>query len=308
MKRSVYLFIFISIIYSTSVFAQIDSIPNSDFEIWQDFTDPSYSMPLGWYTADSVIAKFNQFSTVEKDTSAYTGNYCVRLTTKTISLPFIGNFDFPGLMSLGKINMYPFNIGNGIPDTLKPHHLRGYYKYAPQNNDSCLITAFLTRFIPYKGKYDSIGIASFKGGGTANNWTEFNAIFNYSISGETPDTINIVMLSSGDTTNVQVGSILWVDDISLEMSSGIAIDINPLLKTNIYPNPAKNYINLEFEEAVENAELIIYDINGAKVYNQSCCFGRKYIINTKSFRSGTYYFHLMLGNQRISSGSFIVMK
>jgi len=110
-----------------------------------------------------------------------------------------------------------------------------------------------------------------------------------------------------DTTNLHVGSTLWVDDISLEISSGISIDINPRLKTNIYPNPAKDHVNLEFEEAVENAELLIFDINGTEVYNKNCCFGRKYSINTESFKSETYYFHLMLGNQRLSSGIFKVV-
>ncbi len=268
MKIITHLLILAFIIISTHAFSQSDSIPNSGFETWLDFTDPVYSKPQSWYTADSLIAKYNMFSTVEKDTSAHSGNYSARLTTKTINLPFIGTLDFPGILTLGHINIYPLGIGSGIPDTLKPHHMKGFYKYAPQNDDSCMIVAFLIKFVPSKGKHDTIGIAKFIGGGV-NTWTEFKAVFNYSAIDKTPDSMNIVILSSADTSNVNSGSTLWVDDLSMEMVSGIEDHYSSGLKTNIYPNPATDHINLVFEEAVENAELIIFSGKGTEMYSGS---------------------------------------
>ena len=306
MKKSITLIIFISIICSVSVFAQKDSIPNSDFESWIDYSFPVYSDPLDWNNANSLTAPFGVV-TVEKDTSHFDGNYSVKLSSKTVVIPFIGPRDIPGLITLANMNLLTYQITGGVPFTIRPYSFKGYYKYSPTGNDSCLMASFLLKFLPVKGKYDTLGVAQFRGG-AASDWTEFEAVFNYSVHQDNPDTMNIIMLSSGDTSNIHLNSTLWVDKLFMEMSSGIAIDINPRLKTKLYPNPAKSYINLEFEEAVENAELIIYNNSGAEVYKQDCCFGRKYTVNTKSFKAGSYYFHLMLGNQRISSGSFIVTK
>lgn len=110
-----------------------------------------------------------------------------------------------------------------------------------------------------------------------------------------------------DTGNVQIGSLLWVDDLQFVGLSGIPIDIFPRLKVDAYPNQAKNLVNFELDEAVENAELIIYNSMDSVVLKKGC-YGKNISVNTKSLVSGNYYFHLIFGNQRISSGSFIITK
>ncbi len=74
--------------------------------------------------------------------------------------------------------------------------------------------------------------------------------------------------------------------------------IDPIKQSDlsVYPTPASNYLFVTFSEKISNDtqfDLIIYSINGIKVFTQSyksdSQAANNIKINTKTFKAGVYY-------------------
>lgn len=74
-------------------------------------------------------------------------------------------------------------------------------------------------------------------------------------------------------------------------------------KFNIYPNPAKELITLEFE-ANEETELIIYDIAGSQVFMKKNVLSNE-TISVQNFNSGVYIVKVI--NQKINETKRLVI-
>jgi hypothetical protein len=301
MKRTL-LLITALVVTAFQVNAQNDTIPNPSYEHW--FTENDVELIQSWSSTNpwvSLVGIVNIF----KDSDAYDGDFAVEL--KTVIVP-IGPFNVPGLITLGSVAVNVItteaSIEGGIPWTSKPAMLKGYYKYNPADGDSCGIIALFTRFIPAKGKRDTLGIGTFYSTQTVEEWTQFNMNINF-FSAEIPDSMNIIVSSSASLFDPIVGSTLWVDAFEFEGSSGIGLDIIPNVGVNVYPNPAKNYVTFAFEKSINESELIIYNLDGQMV-RSDLVSGKEKTLQVGDLPAGTYYFHLLDGRTRISSGSFLV--
>jgi len=73
---------------------------------------------------------------------------------------------------------------------------------------------------------------------------------------------------------------------------------------NIYPNPSDNFIWIENKITSDKTDLIIYDINGKKVYEQ--IIGKKTKINTNNWKSGTYIMTIYNVNKLLYSNKFVI--
>jgi hypothetical protein len=299
MKRTLLLIIALVVI-AFQVNAQNDTIPNPSYERWLD----DIEQPVDWSSTNPWIALAGG-QNVFKDSDAYDGDYAVELTTVIVQ---VGPFNVPGLITLGTVAVNlvttQASIEGGIPWTSKPDKLKGYYKYAPADGDSCGIVALFTRFIPAKGKRDTLGIGRFYSTQTVEEWTEFSMNINF-FSAEMPDSMNIIVSSSASLFDPLVGSTLWVDAFEYEGSSGIGLDIIPSVRVSVYPNPAQDYLTFAFEKPVDGSELIIYNLDGQMV-KSDLINGKEKTLQVGELPAGTYYFHLLDGGTRISSGSFLV--
>ncbi len=296
-----FLHITISLLFISSITLAQGEMPNKDFEKWVQNPTYGYWNPVNWSSPNEYLTIVGDY-VVTYDTSAYSGDTCVKMETKSVMI-----YTAPGAVTLGKLKIDMANqtgtIIGGIPFTDRPSKLKGYYKSMPKEFDSAMVMIYLTKYDQELLKPDTIGLGTFYSSEEVDEWTEFTIDLMY-LSDSTPDTINVFALSS-DFANSIAGSKLYVDDFKLEFPSGIEYDLMPEIAVKVYPNPARDYITFEIPERLENGNLIIFDVNGRQIKSVDFTSMNK-IINIGDFDSGMYYFYLLEGKDRMSSGSFMV--
>lgn len=191
---------------------------NMDMETWQVYTQNqiSYEEPAGGYwTSLNSLAKLNGPITVMRTNDAQNGNYAALLETKEW-----GTLKIPGLLVIGTfLPQEPF-VFEGKPYTQSPNSFSGYYKYLPNNQDTAIVYAKLSKFNPLKGHQDTIAETSLIITESIPQYTMFNLDFDYKLD-LSPDTITIIFVSSIDGANFngQVGSKLYIDNLKLNVQN-----------------------------------------------------------------------------------------
>ena len=88
-------------------------------------------------------------------------------------------------------------------------------------------------------------------------------------------------------------------------------DLEPEEKTKVYPNPAKNFINIEWlgNQVIEVNTIMIFDAVGREVLRKDIQ-GNPHPINvdTHTFPAGIYYLNLILGDKIKAQSSFEIIK
>lgn len=198
----------------------IDVVPpistgfNLNFESWDLITQNaiSYEEPSGGFWATlNPLAKLNGPITVVKTNDKQNGNYAALLETKVW-----GDITIPGLLVVGTfLTQDPF-IFQGKPYTDKPISVSGFYKYLPQNGDTAIFYAKLSKYNPLKGYQDTIAEASYTVSTEIAEYQNFSLPFVYK-SNDTPDSLTIIFVSSIQGANFQGqnGSKLYIDNISI---------------------------------------------------------------------------------------------
>ncbi|MBV5343273.1 T9SS type A sorting domain-containing protein [bacterium] len=83
---------------------------------------------------------------------------------------------------------------------------------------------------------------------------------------------------------------IYLDDYSFaEVDLASGLKTNSLLESlSVYPNPAKDVVNIDFQSKIENAQVSISDLTGKSVYKNSINSVNKIRISTANFAKGIY--------------------
>ena len=290
MKNIFTLILFLSIV----VFGKTQTLPNNDFESWEDMG--TFEQAEFWDSpnATGIVC-------VTKSEDAYSGTYAARLETIEI---LSGLFVVPGLITLAdfSINLaeLSFNLQGGLFLQENVSKLTGMYKYTGVNGDSASVVIYNFKH-PEGEEIDSIGIGVTYLHDT-EDWTPFE-VFMVNRNDHVPDTFNVLIISSGDE-DLKVGSVLLVDSLTIETNTGIIDLWNPISPLHVYPNPAVEFVNFEAAENASERKLIIYDLNG-RIVSQTD-FNKKTIqVDTKTFNPGLFSYSVVENGRRIYGGSFL---
>lgn len=277
-------------------------ISNGDMEDWEPLTLGAGEKPVGWDTPDVIAAALGVTDrVVEKDVEiVHGGTASAKLTTKELTTPITGTLTVPGIVALGTIIFDPIAltayVGGGVEMTEAPTGLKGFYTYSPAAGDTAKINVVMKKAgaIIGGGEFvDPVGVGAF---------TMFNIDIAY-FTADLPDTMQIVVSSSGGFTSSVPGSILHVDD--MELTGLTAINNLPAgLHADIYPNPARTEINIQnpFDYAVS---LELYNMNGEKI-NSLFMHSDMNTISTVDLPSGIYVFRMMDNGMLVYSDEFMV--
>jgi len=294
MKNIFTLILFFTIV----VLGNAQTLPNNDFEIWE--SGGIYEEPEFWHTPNPFTAIAGEVG-VTKTEDAYSGTYAARL--ETIDL-LGGSMQAPGLLTLSDFNVdissgdFSFSGGYFLQENVS--RLTGMYKYAGVNGDSASIVIYNFKH-PEGEEMDTIGVGvAFLH--DAEDWTPFEVIMENN-NNHLPDTFNVMILSSG-SSDLNVGSVLFVDSIAIETNTGIIDLWNPLATLHVYPNPAGEMVNFEADDAASERVLFIYDLNG-RILSKSDFNNKSIQVNTKAFKSGMFSYQVTEKGKRIYSGSFL---
>jgi hypothetical protein len=289
----------ILLLATSAAFTQ--DIPNASFENWAS------GEPVDWHTTNQAL-----FTTVIKDaTNPQDGSYSAQLKVVTVTIPFIGTYSMPGILSTANmeadvINL-KFNIWGGYPFTGMPNRLAGYLRYQPVNNDTCYFGWALSKW--RDGARDTIGYGVAYRGGTISEWTYFEIPMEYNIW-EAPDTMNILFLNTnladGQThTNTK----MWVDNLSFIYGPVGIEGITFPNDLRIYANGDTRRLILESTfDRPKNLSVRLYSMSGAIMLEEGKTMSRSVdTIDIASLKPGIYILKITEGNRSIESRKISIL-
>lgn len=275
------------------------AFPNQSFESW---TDVSVEEPDNWNTLN-LFSIFGSQASVTKSTDAHGGTFAARVETVELFGDTVG-FLFNG--ELGEDGPE-----GGMAVNANPKKLSGFYKYTPVGPDTAyagliayIYNATLDSLVPVDSALTALtasaGYVSFEVNLTYDNWPPI-------------DTLGILFTSSNaieDTNYNGLGSVLLLDDLSLEYFPASVEEIDNSLPFTVYPNPASDIIYLQYGEVQEDFGFEMYDLLGNLVLNENVTSngtGSTLPIATDDFANGIYIYKVSVGN-KIKTGKIEVVK
>lgn len=305
-----------SILIALVSYAQT-SIDNSGFEEWNSDPNFDYEEPgPPWATANNIatLAPTAPVSTFKETEKVVAGNYAAKMVTSQFQLGNTGLL-VTGTIATGEFKPDLLNFINslrlGIPFTDKPTCFSGYYMFEPVGDDSCAVYMQLTKYNTTTAKRDTVAEAWVTTGDAVSEYTYFSIPVEY-YSQETPDTIIIVAASSARGWEFigEVGTTLYVDELSIgygDASCAVNVPVFPEIQVNVYPNPATDYLQIGYNQAIENGVLSIFDITG-KLCQEIMLpsNSQQHTINIGQLSAGQYLYQLKDGEWIVDGGKFEV--
>ena len=289
-------------VYVSGLWAQ--ATPNSGFESWTHVTGLStYDTPDNWDCANGATAITGTLTCYKATAAAdiHSGTAAMRLITKQIGAPF--NQLAPGAATTGKINTTTQVIDGGIPYTLRPDSIVGWYKYTSVQSQNGMVQFHL---FGARGNSDTIATAVFKTpAATVGIYTRFTTPLVYRSTNAVTNSMWILVSSNNDGAT-GVGSTLYVDDIDLIFNTvGISEQNKP--EFTISPNPAVDQLIVKNESNLK-AQFVLYDVTGHKIAEEKLTsFSNK--IDVNSFSNGFYIYSVVDENNKvINAGKISIQK
>lgn len=263
----------------------MDTIPNFDFENWQNF---NFVTLTNWNYNEKEVDKIGQrkltYVPVQLTTIHHYGKYAALLKNIVEQ-----NDTSTGYMSSGK-----------FPVFYKPRTLNGFYQYDSGNIDTFSVSISLY-------KQDTvIGSGYFYSPESLSSFNPFEIPINYFFN-RTPDSA-LVTISSG-VQNSYRKSYAIIDDLNFD-SYLIHIEENYLnpykgIQVSAYPNPVNSILNIDVYSSNENiAYFYLTDIQGKILFIKSKITlfkgENRFILNVNDYAKGIYYLTIITNNSSIT--------
>ncbi len=321
MKKIVLILSAFSLVFTTRI-AHAQLI-NPGFETWTtDMLVPSAMNPnsgnntYGWWDYNAFnysLLGNSPISVIRCTDTVRTGNYSVRLETqvytptswniyKAWGIPFIGHEynDTLGILFNGKVDVPNQSYVPGIQCTQNLSQFIFYYQYRPNGNDTaeCRVSLMSGTTLVAGGAFKT-SVATGSSG-----WQQAVINFTY-VNALTPDTLYVLMSSSTLDYSPKKGSVLWIDDASIVLSTGIKQELGEENDVTIFPNPSNGIFSIQQQIGKKNSQTIeIFNLVGEKIYTT---INNKATneINISTFPKGVYFVKLTDG-EKVSTEKIVV--
>lgn len=303
--------------------ANSQTLPDGDLNNWtlHSYSGGTYYEPInGWLMTLNKLADVPYPIgpgpvTTERVSDSYQGAYAAKMTSKEFIVG-VNHLFIPGVVGTVNVDILAQIAKVGRPYTYpeKPRRFKGYFKYAPVNNDSCLMLVLLTKYNTSLHQRDTIAIARHAETATLTAYTPFDLEIEYRDTVTTPDTISLFLASSAflnfanlQACHGQINSTMHVDELAFSMVNGIEMPVMPLVDVKIFPNPSMDKISISTSKQLITCTLEIYNSAGLKI--KTLPFeGSDITLNVSGLNNGKYYYKLSAMRQVLNSGSFIVAR
>lgn len=281
MKKTLLILSALSLFLTMKMNAQII---NPGFETWTaDMLVPSAMNPnsgndtYGWWDFNyfnSSLVGSSPISVTRCTDTVRTGSYSVRLQTKvytptswniykTWGIPYIGHEynDTLGILFDGKVNVSNQTYRPGILCTQKLTQFKFYYQYKPNGIDTveCRVSLLSA------GSLVAGGIFKTNVATGSSGWQQAVVNFTY-ISSSTPDTLLILYSSSSLDRAPKAGSILWIDDVSVSLPTGVEEVLGDENTMVLFPNPSNGVFSINRQNNKPQT-VEIFNLLGVKIYS-----------------------------------------
>lgn len=257
-------------------------VPNGNFEEWDSLSivdNVRIFNPVGWGSYNSSFIEGGEsFQPVEMTNDAHTGKYAVKISAKSGT-----GKGMPGVLFFGE-DMDP-EKGSGFSITGKIDKVEGYYKYAPDGNDSASVVILF-----YKDG-EQIGGAINIIKQPAATYTKFSLQLQYQAGAPDPDAAKIYVFAA-DPVNEESNSVLYLDDLNFiyKSTTGLNEKVPQVKALTVYPNPASNSISLLDNKQTAGTSYMIIDMQG-KIQLQGVLANNE--IEIQDMADGVYFVQLV---------------
>ena len=278
-------------LHTINSFAQ--TIPNGGFENWTNMG--TYDNIDMWGTMNNTTAMAGIF-TANKSTPGTAGNYCLKLTSKTIGSTVINGIAVSGIID--STTMLP---KSGFACTSRPANLIGKWQHMIYGGSQGSISITLTRWDAGSSTRIPVGSGSLTLSGMAMSWSSFSIPINY-LDGANPDTCIIVLKASGSMPSNN--DYLWIDELAFSGSvpgTGIINNTNIIEQMEVFPNPTSEKINIRLKaQSAKEVRIELLDINGKTIricnvkdsQNEVLC-----TLPTSDIAKGNYFIKAIVDNE-----------
>lgn len=294
-------------------------IINSGFETWtNDFLVPTAMNPnsgnatTGWWDYNYFNSSFlgsSPISVTRCSDTVHSGSYSVRLQTRVYTptswnyynawgTPFIGHpyNDTLGILFNGNANVSNQSYAPGIPFTQKITQFHIYYQYKPTGNDTAVFRVSLVK----QRNLIAGGVFKTNVATGASGWQQATINMTY-ISALTPDTMWVLISSSSLDKNPKAGSILWLDDASVTLPTGVNELVSTENDIEIFPNPSNGIFTIRsLTSNSEEQYLEVYNMLGAKIHSSSKSKLAAYTIDLSNQSKGIYFVKVFRGEKCVT--------
>lgn len=284
MKKKIFIFSALALFFVSTIGRA--QLINPDFETWTtDFLVPTAMNPnsgdgtTGWWDYNYFNSSYLGSSPISVTRSAdtiHSGTYSARVESKVYTqtswnyyknwgIPFIGHpySDTLGILFNGNVNTTAVTYKPGIPFTQKITQLSFYYQYKPNGIDTAECRVALVKSgVPVAG-----GVFKTIGGTGSSGWQQ--AVVNLAyINSLTPDTLWILYSASSLDGAPKVGSVLWIDDVSVTMPTGVNQPLEEEGAMEVFPNPSNGIFSISEQTRSKKEQTIeIYNLLGENIYS-----------------------------------------
>lgn len=303
-------YIFLS---SVSLKAQII---NSGFETWtNDFLVPAAMNPnsgngtTGWWDYNYFNSSFlgsSPISVTRCTDTVHSGSYSVRLQTRVYTptswnyynawgTPFIGHpyNDTLGILFNGNANVSTQSYAPGIPFTQKITQFKIYYQYKPNGNDTAVFRVSLVN----QRNLIAGGIFKTNVSTGTSGWQQATINMTY-INSLTPDTMWVLISSSSLDKNPKAGSILWLDDASVTLPTGVEELMIAENSIEIYPNPSNGVFTIQSIASNDELQFVeVYNMLGEKIHTSEKSKLSAYTVDLSYQSKGIYFVKVYRGEK-----------
>jgi hypothetical protein len=285
MKRTL-LIIGLVVTVCNLVFGQ-NPTPNAGFETWTQ--QGNYWNPTGWNNLNSQTAILGVFTcTRGTGADARTGTYGIKLTTKSVFTVTANGIASTATL----VTTPPYGVTGGIPYTLRPDSITGWFKYTPANsNDSGFV-----QFVLLGSANDTVGFVKFNTPNTpVGTWTRFSRPINY-LSLATP-ALSYWILSSSDGSNAVVNSSIVIDDLALVFNPGTSVSEPETVLPSLVSNMIFDVISIS-NPLAGASRFEIFDQTGRMVANYKLSDGMN-SFSANQMVGGIYYYRFVSDDQNL---------
>lgn len=304
MKKKLLLFVQCTI-YLLAPLAKAQII-NPGFETWTaDMLVPTAMNPnsgngtTGWWDYNLYNSSFlgsSPISVTRVTDTVHSGTYAARIESKVYTptswnlynsygTPFIGHpyNDTLGILFNGNVNVSAATYFPGIPCTSKLTQYKFWYQYSPNGNDTaeCRVS-LISGGVPVAGGIFKTNVAT-------SGWQQATINFTY-ISSLTPDTLYVLYSAASLDMSPKPHSILWIDDVTVTLPTGIEEGMGSENDVDIFPNPSNGKFSVVHETQWYQSQTIqVYTTLGALIYSETNKNKSNFEINISNYPKGIYF-------------------
>lgn len=231
-------------------------IPNADMEAWEEAVD---------YNVDEWISRDDMHEDEEKMVTQYDDAYSGNLALKLSNIITDDYKQFAYVRSGNNL----YDRVPSFPVNYKHDALYGYFQFFPDNNDTLFIEVELY------SQGEQLGYGRKIIHETVDSYTLFEIPINY-YNETIPDSASIyISIAKENYEGIPGASYAIIDNFSFDAiispQSVTAPTIKEAAELWVYPNPASDYLNIDFSSLGQNlnGDLYLLDLQGRIVYQQN---------------------------------------